>query len=31
MNMSWAAGLCVLLAILLFGAGWTLWKRTRFF
>jgi glucose uptake protein GlcU len=31
MNTSWAAALCLFLAILLFGAGWTLWKRTRFF
>ena len=31
MNLSWAAGLCLILAVLLLGAGWTLWKRTRFF
>jgi glucose uptake protein GlcU len=31
MNKSWMTGLCLALAVLLFGAGWTLWKRTRFF
>jgi glucose uptake protein GlcU len=31
MNRGWTAGLCVALAILLFGSGWVLWKRTRFF
>jgi glucose uptake protein GlcU len=31
MNLSWAAILCLILAVLLLRAGWTLWKRTRFF
>jgi uncharacterized membrane protein len=31
MNMKWVAGLCLALAILLFGGGWALWKRTKFF
>lgn len=31
MNLSWAAGLCLVLAVLLLASGWTLWKRTRFF
>ncbi len=31
MNVHWVAGLCLVLAVLLFGAGWTLWKRTKFF
>ena len=31
MNMKWVAALCLVLALLLFGAGWVLWKRTRFF
>ncbi|HEX3472153.1 MAG TPA: GRP family sugar transporter [Silvibacterium sp.] len=31
MNMNWVAALCLVLALLLFGAGWALWKRTRFF
>jgi len=31
MNLRWGAVLCIALAILLFGSGWALWKRTRFF
>jgi glucose uptake protein GlcU len=31
MNMSWVVALCLVLALLLFGGGWALWKRTRFF
>ena len=31
MNLRWSAALCLALAILLFGGGWALWKRTRFF
>ncbi|HTD55011.1 MAG TPA: GRP family sugar transporter [Silvibacterium sp.] len=31
MKLGWAAALCIALAVLLFGSGWTLWKRTRFF
>ena len=31
MNLRWTAALCVALVILLFGSGWALWKRTRFF
>jgi glucose uptake protein GlcU len=31
MNLPWAAALCLALAVLLFGSGWALWKRTRFF
>ena len=30
-NVPWAAALCLILGILLFGGGWTLWKKTRFF
>ncbi|MBV8673843.1 MAG: EamA family transporter [Acidobacteriaceae bacterium] len=31
MNLRRAAVLCLALAVLLFGSGWALWKRTRFF